>query len=375
LGDITGKGKGAGKGAARAVGAGEDEAFERAARAEVDVARSAWIADLIGEEKDLGRALLLLAGGREFLEGKGARIGGAGVAWRAAIASLRHDAAEGAAGRQAGEHFSGVSLALEAGQLESQRASLEAWARGERILEDTADATARRALSSWVWRPLVPGRAPGANAAREREGARRRAKFLIRLVHGNSWADAARLAGFADGGAASKSLANTETWAALARAQVAESGVHPLAAGLRRAWWRPARAEVKARRAARVWLRTTAARGAVRKVARGLPVVGGAVLVQRGGARRIARTTAGRVVTFLDGGSAPVFAQDRAPRVSRKVRRLAVNIPAAAARAIAAREQAARLTSGAAARLLAFRERAARSWEQASKGLRRGFMQ
>jgi len=67
LGDITGKGKGAGKGAARAVGAGEDEAFERAARAEVDVARSAWIADLIGEEKDLGRALLLLAGGREAI--------------------------------------------------------------------------------------------------------------------------------------------------------------------------------------------------------------------------------------------------------------------------------------------------------------------
>jgi len=57
------------------------------------------------------------------------------------------------------------------------------------------------------------------------------------------------------------------------------------------------------------------------------------------------------------------------------VRALAVDIDAAARKAIDAREQAARATSGARARLLAFRARAARSWTTASRGLRRGFMQ
>jgi len=274
---------------------GEDSDVARAQREQELLARSAWIAELLDGEQELGRVLMLLAGGRNFLAG--ARIGIndngmaaraaryifrlrgslpsntsmeeaaaaelvlqvsvweyvlgletlpaarlredaclrshlAGCAWRAAFHSMTDDAAaeSGATiGRQAGEQPGGVSLALTAGQIASQRASLEAWARGERMLEDTADATARRAVCCWLWRSIVPARAPGANMARERDGAIRRARFLIRLVHGASWADAARLAGYVDGAMASKKLAESHTWAALARAQASEAGGHPLA--------------------------------------------------------------------------------------------------------------------------------------------------
>ena len=287
LGDITGAG-GARARAARVVGAGADEAMARAARAELDWERSGWVAELLRGELDLGRAIMLLAGGREFLAGVGVRVGGAGMAarcaryivarrgrapsdtslddaaaaaaaaivgavcqwnddwaggtfydggapvklagfamtaariredrsvrrnlagigWRAAFASLDDDGAgAGLSGRHAREQVETVSLALTAGQIESQRASLEAWARGERAVSDDSESEQRRALCSWVWRSLVAaGPARGANEARAREGARRRAKFLIRLIHGAAWADAARLAGFEDGAAAAKVL-------------------------------------------------------------------------------------------------------------------------------------------------------------------------
>lgn len=422
--DITGQG--AGKGgkararAARTVGVGEDSDVTRAQREQELMARSKWIADLLDGEQELGRALMLLAGGRNFLAG--ARIGIndngmaaraaryifrlrgslpsntsmeeaaaaaaelvlqvsvweyvhdletlpaarlredaclrshlAGCAWRAAFHSMTDDAAaeSGATnGRQAGEQPGGVSLALTAGQIASQRASLEAWARGERLLEDTADATARRAVCCWLWRSLVPAAARGANGKRELDGARRRARFLIRLVHGASWADAARLAGYVDGAMASKKLAESHTWAALARAQASEAGGHPLAVALRRQWARAARAEVRARRAARVYLNTTAPRGARRM----------------GGVHPVGAVLPGGGLLVCGWRGSP------APRVSGKVRALAVNIGAAARRAIDAREQAARITTGARARLLAFRARAAKSWETASRGLRRGFL-
>jgi hypothetical protein len=423
--DITGKGTGA-DGAARArrtraVGVGGDSDVARAQQAEELQARSAWVAELLQGEHALGKAIMLLAGGREFLAGAGVRLQGngmaaraaryikdrrgrtpsdtsmedaaaaaaaelvlqvsvweyvldletlpaarvredacirshlAGCAWRAAFHSMTDDAAAESGctcGRMAGEQAGGVSLALQAGQLESQRASLEAWARGERLLEDTADATARRAVCCWLWRSIVPARKPGANEARERGGAIQRARFLIRLVHGATWADAARLAGFADGGAASKVLAARHTWAALARAQASEAGGHPLAVALRRQWAGAARLEVKARRAARVWINTTAARGARRQA----------------GARQVGKVLpgGGLLVTGWRGSVAP--------RVSRKVRDLAVNIGAAARKATDRREQAARITTGAAARLRAFRARAARSWDTASRGLRRGYL-
>ncbi len=157
-------------------------------------------------------------------------------------------------------------------------------------------------------------------------------RFLIRLIHGQTWADAARLVGYSDGLYAAQCLGKSQTLAALARAQAGDAVLHPLAVQLRRQWARAARAEVKARRAARVFIHTTAARGARRAVAVGLPLPGGAVWVRHGGARRIGRTTAARLACFLDDGGAPVFAPDRAPRVSRKVRGLAVDIGAAAAK-------------------------------------------
>ena len=83
LGDITGKGAGAAR-AARAVGVGEDEEIRRAAR-ELDLlARSAWVGELIASERSLGAALMLLAGGREFLAGMSVRLNGNGMTPRAA---------------------------------------------------------------------------------------------------------------------------------------------------------------------------------------------------------------------------------------------------------------------------------------------------
>jgi hypothetical protein len=164
------------------------------------------------------------------------------------------------------------------------------------------------------------------------------------------------LAGYPDGAAASKALGDSQTWATLARAQADNAAQHPLARSLLAAWRRAARAEVKARRAARVWLHTSA---------------------PRGGRRACGRRAVG-VRLGLDGAAGLLVRSvqsSRAPWLSRKARSLAVDIGAAARRAIDSREQAARVTSGVAARLRAFRARAARSWESASRGLRRGFMQ
>jgi hypothetical protein len=161
------------------------------------------------------------------------------------------------------------------------------------------------------------------------------------------------LAGFADGAAASKVLAARQTWATLARAQASEAGGHPLAVQLRRAWFRAARAEVKARREARIWTRTTAARGARRAAA--LRPVG---VKLAGNAGMLVRDWRGSV----------------APPVPRRAGKLAVDIGAAARRALDAREQSARATSGAAARLRAFAARAAHDWQAATRGLRRGIL-
>jgi hypothetical protein len=73
LGDITGKGAGAAR-AARAVGVGEDDETARAVRELELVARSAWVADMLAAERSLGDAIMLLAGGREFLAGAGVRL-------------------------------------------------------------------------------------------------------------------------------------------------------------------------------------------------------------------------------------------------------------------------------------------------------------
>jgi hypothetical protein len=74
----------------------------------------------------------------------------AGIGWRAAFNSLTCDAGDGFTGRVAGEMVPSVSLALDAGQLASQAASLQSWARGERTIEESAPTAARRALCSVV---------------------------------------------------------------------------------------------------------------------------------------------------------------------------------------------------------------------------------
>jgi hypothetical protein len=399
---------------ARAGGAGKDAETLRAEQEAEAIARSPWVAELLCSEQELGRALLALAGGPDFVRGRGVKLTGAGMAARAGRAvqerrgvrpsdtSLDDGAAAAAlalvravaeweyacgveltaagasapdcrkflAGRAWRAAFKdianaestlsggnghwdrdsdGIPIALTAGQLEVQRESLESWARREPYRDSNAWLDARRSVSSWVWRSIVPyDRARGAKL-KAADNARQRARFLIRLVHGASWADAARLSRFADGAAAAKSLAREHTWATLARAQV-ES--HPMLARLRRQWMRAARAEVKARRAARTWLRTSAPRGA--------------------------RRAAGRrnVGPLLPGGGQLVRSvrSSVAPRVSRRIRSLAVDIAATARRAIDAREAAARATALAALRLQDFTADAAKQWESASRGLRRGYL-
>lgn len=138
-----------------------------------------------------------------------------GVASRAAYRVFNRDfaAQSGASiGRLAANQPEGVPLALDAGQIATAVASLSAHFATADIgtQEATRGDRARcHAMSARLWTALVPVKLPGANNQRARIGAVRRARFLIRLVHGQSWADAARLAGYKDSAAASKALPST----------------------------------------------------------------------------------------------------------------------------------------------------------------------
>ena len=226
LGDITGAGKGRGAARrARACGVGEDPEVARAARVAGEVERGGRIV-----EHDLGRAILEFVGGRMFARGAGCRLRGGGLAsslarWRWNIwtcpsdTSIEEAAAAGAAAivkafpaikaadippslkpddrkspvraaiwqcaRRAikrqfrldfahgktGWHSDGAgSIGIDTveGEIGTQRASLEAWARGETIVESwkeggapvetamVADPVARKALCWRIWRALVP---------------------------------------------------------------------------------------------------------------------------------------------------------------------------------------------------------------------------
>jgi hypothetical protein len=452
--------------AARAAGIGLDADTERA-RVEARVAaRSPWAVEDTRKCHDLGRAILLLAGGRNFVEGKQVRLsdrgmagkaarymesGGrgrkgilyasrgrmpsdtsleeaaavgvaavvevlpvvsfalygslgvnlvditgadiwergdvrgylSGVAWRAAYASYVDDfAAEAGAsiGRHAERQGNGIPLASDAGAAAVTASSVHSWeqehqrrvrARADADLAQRATDT-KNSLASWVWSALVPLDVPaaGANAARAREGAQRRARFVIRLIEGDDWTTAAAVAGFADGAAAAKVLGAAKTWAALAAAVARDGKLHPAAAELRAAAARCIRAERAARRALRPVLKTSAKRD---RKSRAVRVVEGPQVRDAGAGwvwRRGAVKLAASGVMFGAWRLCPLAMTGG--RSSRRVAGLRVDIWGATARAldtvqaVAQRATAARVDAG------LFGARAAAAWDAASSGMRRG---
>lgn len=171
-----------------------DTSIDEAAAVATAAAWSAWCeySALCGDE--------LTAAARRHL---------AGYAWRAAFASLNREAAAGSGatvGRHAGQQAAGVPVAESAGTLAVERESLQRWAELSGVLPDTAQAIARRAVASFVWRSLVLSKGRGAGAAAARTASIQRARLLIRLVHGQDLATAARLAGYASGASALETL-------------------------------------------------------------------------------------------------------------------------------------------------------------------------
>lgn len=152
------------------------------------------------------------------------------VAWRAAFASLTHDASEGRTGRKAGQtEHGGTSAPLDTAQLEIEKRSLEHWAQdrmgrmfnpGE---DDGAQARrARRRVLQWVASVL------DVNARHKTVRATERARFslIARLIHGRDIASAARGAGFATGRAAVESFRSGKVWARLRANVVNHKGAH-----------------------------------------------------------------------------------------------------------------------------------------------------
>lgn len=143
-----------------------------------------------------------------------------GVAWRAAYGSMTRDASEGRTGRKAGqgEQDNGAAMPLEGAALDIARKSLAQWAqdRQGRIFnpgamdEQAKQRRARRRVLSWV-ASVLDVRAKG------RTGAAERARFSViaRLVHGRDIASASRGAGFANGRQAIESFRTGKVWSRL----------------------------------------------------------------------------------------------------------------------------------------------------------------
>jgi hypothetical protein len=259
-GDITGAGSGKGKAAkrARAVGVGVDEETRRASEQAERAAQWPWIAEAMASENDTGDRLLALAFGKEWRRGRGLNLNGGGCAARAARWLWKRRAVRGqgeggampsstsieaAAADAAGAMWQTLSrrrgvvpahwersrfvallwrvgwraakasisatgftgdnsampstVPLDAGELAIEARSLQTWADNSGVPIETTDVTARRAVNSFLWRSLVPmGRARGGAAATARKAAIQRARFLIRLNHGQGVPDASRLAGY-----------------------------------------------------------------------------------------------------------------------------------------------------------------------------------
>jgi hypothetical protein len=229
----------------------------------------------IAADQEIGRKVMILAGGRAFADGAQVSLNGAGMAaraarylakrrgvepsstslqdgaasaalaiwrewlaysavcdvwneaaarhlaqvgWRAAYASFRRDASEGRTGRKAGEDKAHGSQSLTIGEaLEHlDKQALASWARdrqGRLFVQDGASNELRATRREILnWIASVLNvRASG------RTGIAERARFsvIVRLVHGRGIASAARASAFASPRAALESFRAGKVWARL----------------------------------------------------------------------------------------------------------------------------------------------------------------
>jgi hypothetical protein len=277
--DITGGGTGHGSRRSRSIGVAQDEELERALRLELQAQERPDIANAIDSERYNGNCILALSGGRGWKAGQPIGVNSSGAAARAArylwqmrgikpsVSSLEEAASASSVAMAASvkrwdkvkpEHWENGRLAryvfrvgwraafrsmvgngstgdrasevvenlpLACGTLEVEQASLDAWARQCGVVPDTAQEEAWRAMASFVWRALVwPCRGRCRHSTR---AARQRARLLIRLLHGQTFADASRLAGYASARAAVESLRSGKVFATLREAAARESNCLP----------------------------------------------------------------------------------------------------------------------------------------------------
>ncbi len=126
----------------------------------------------------------------------------AGVAWRAAHASLTRGAGQGGKGRGAGKSI--VLLSID----QASEADL-IWQGSPDVASESAGARAR--VVRWLVDVLGVRRGGGVGGAANR----RRLRVLVRLLHGATWPEAAMGAGFASVGAAVESFRSGKVWSIL----------------------------------------------------------------------------------------------------------------------------------------------------------------
>lgn len=420
-GDITGGGgRGTGKAKtkqARPVGAGIDEEMQRAAAQAEQEERWPWIAAAIKAEQELGLRLMRLAGGEGYAKGKPVSEGGGGCAARAARTLSRkygkrpsatsvQDAASDALGamwarvsskrgirpghwerprflkllwrvgwraayKSLVEFASPVSgrssevdklqfVPLSEVQLDVEREGLQTWSQQAAVRPPSARESARETAARWVWSVLVSSiKGKGAGPSQARRTAAQRARVLIRLLHGQSFDDAARLSGFASGRAAVESFRSGQVWAKLGDACGDHWERMPEVRHLK------ARARVTGKRAGRI-IKVQRARAAG-MLAKG---VAGSAPVQR----RTSRAVVLAVTT--DGGTVQDYTCTRQAEEQTERRPCLIQSGAARKwqRAIDARGRA--MVAAKQARRLLVQHRAGlkAAWRKASQGWRAGWL-
>jgi hypothetical protein len=180
------------------------------------------------------------------------------IAWRAAYRSLteRTDGIRARRGAQDSVEAPPVSIPLDEAGAETARASLKAWEWTRFSADEVEEHGAKHEASAWVWGALVTRTLRAMSPAQRSTPAgqarikahRARAVCLIRMIHGASFVDAARLSGFASTRAAAESLRSGKV-ADVLQAQVSDKlpALRRLVASLRSAGLRAGRAVKRAR--------------------------------------------------------------------------------------------------------------------------------
>ncbi|HEY1171089.1 MAG TPA: hypothetical protein VGH19_06920 [Verrucomicrobiae bacterium] len=402
---------------ARPVGEGLDKEMRGAIAQAEQEERWPWIAEEIRKEQEVGLRLMKLAGGEGFSKAQSATWGGGGCAARAARSLTRkygkspsstsiQDAASDAvsamwakvsskrgvrpehwersrflkllwrigwraAHKSLVEFASPVSgrssevdklqfVPLSDVQLEVEQAGLQTWANQAAVRPPSAKDNARETACRWVWAVLVGSiKGKGAGPSQARRTAAQRARVLVRLLHGQSLSDAARLSGFASGRAAVESFRSGQVWAKLGDACTDHWERMPELKHLR------ARARVTALRAGKLIK-------AQRALASGMLAKGVA-----GTAKAVRRESGGVVLAVTgEGGTVRDYTCTRRATERAEVRPCWVQSPLAGQWARVTDERGRAFASAMQARRLLLQHRGGLedSWRKASQGWRAGWL-